>query len=1472
MGLLSKISRLSQRLRGNHRFDDPHTSINRLRICRFEEVESRRMMAADLHVGAVYYDPASGLDTKSNVIQITFEGGVEGTQLTHLVIDGSKDGGPLKFNDAIFDTAAGGLGAYGFSPLSIVSHTGFQVTSSHVEDGGTALSLDFQGFKAGMKLVLTIDVDQVLFIGTGPANGDVEVDSVDEGAEFQRSHFVTTFVAPHYHDVTTSTQFWDKYDANFAAADKNSGTKLDLPSDRYSDPSTDQSVLTAGAVATAVQQPLPNSLSGVVFADTNLNNRRDPGEQGIGGVQLALYQYDGTQYVPTSQTTMTDSQGRYHFDQLAIGKYRVIETQPGGYFSVGAEPGTVNGQIRGVVTTVDILSDLTLLGGEDSIENDFAEALPNSISGHVGNDVTGDCETNPNTPPIVGVVMHLLDSSGKVVATTKTDQNGNYSFSNLAAGTYTVHEEQPAGYLEDDAHVGSVGGVVTDQDTLSQIKLTTNLNGVHYDFCEVLPVSIAGHVGIDTTGDCDGTPNTPPIAGVVIELLDGSGKIIGTTKTDANGNYSFNNMAPGTYGVHEEQPVGYFQGDEHAGSQGGDVSTDTIAHVILLSGVHAINYNFCELLPVGISGLVRSTTTGDCNTDPNAKPIAGVTIELLNATGNVIDTAKTDAQGHYSFVNLPPGTYSVHEIQPAGYFNGDTDVGSAGGTMGDDIVTDVMLMSGVQATDYDFCEMPPASLCGFVYSDLNNNGRKDDGEAGIANVTLILRNANGQPTGATTTTDATGFYCFVGLPAGTYGISEVQPTGYLDGLDSAGTNGGTAQNPGDLISGAVLMPGDDAEDYDFGELLPASIGGLVRVSPTGDCQNDPNVSPLSGVVVHLIDANGSVIGTTKTDSNGRYQFANLTPGTYSVQEDQPNGYFEGDSDVGSAGGLSINVNLLGNIELGSGTQGTDYDFCEMPPRTLSGFVFQDGPPIPVQTAGEVPNVPTVRDGKLTADDTRLAGVTLELRDGVTGQPILGSAALPGFYAANQPIRTVTDANGHYVFRGLPAGTYGVYDVKPGGYISGIDTAGSLGGAVISTWSVTDPAVLAQITAQPQDDAILQIEMSSAIDSNNNNFSLVTTAQSVQVFPLPQPIVNPLQTPPGPAVPLNEFFAPLNPLPPFLLSPLLTRAGGAMFTWHLSIVDAGQPRAVSAEEAVVKLTSLRQGDESTWEDGDLAEGEFILPMDARRNGQLNARKVVFGIRGAIPISGDFNGDGKSEVGVFKDGQWFIDLNDNGVWDAGDLWARLGHKGDRPVTGDWDGDGKTDIGIYGRAWRGDPRALAHEPGIPDPHNENTAVQKNVPRPENQTPVGKRTLQLTSTGKPRADLIDHVFLYGTAGDHPVVGDWNGDGTATIAVFRNGVWHRDMDGDGKWTKADRTAHFGQPGDLPVAGDFNGDGIDELGIYRDGVWYIDTNGNGVIDPEDQVFELGGPGDKPVVGDWNGDGTTEPGVFHDTSPGLTKAS
>ena len=1454
---------LFRRLLGRgSRVDPAHKKPRRPHICRIEQFETRLAMAANLHVGSVYYERAGGDDALPNTIEFTYEGGADRTQLTQIIIDGDKDGRGRSSGDIFFDTSAGGLGAFKSNPLRIVSHDGFNVVGTHVEDGGMRLVIDLEGFDAGETLVISIDVDESQFVD--PDTGEIDTNAVAEGGEFQRSHFYATFEAPHYEEITTHVQFWDEYDDNFETVARQTGSQLDLPPDRYRGP-VDLSDFTAGAVAQAEQIPLPSSISGVVFVDQNLNNRQEAGEQGIGNVNLTLLLFDGATYVASGKTTVTDTQGNYAFEGLAPGTYRVVETQPLGYFSVGARAGTVDGVVRGVVTNDDVLSEISLLGGEDSIRNDFAEALPNSISGYVHADRDGDCVRDPGEPRLEGVVILLLNERGDVIATTVTDSEGFYRFDNLAPGTYGIFEKQPDGYLNGDHHAGSAGGLTSDIDTITEIVLTSGVEGVNYDFCELEAASISGYVHVDLDGDCTNDPGEPPLEGVVIRLVDESGAVIRTTTTNANGFYIFDDLAPGTYGVIEEQPDGYLNGATQVGSLGGVLGVDTVTEIVLPAGVEAVEYNFCEVLPGSISGFVYVSTTEDCEHTPDSPPIAGVTIELRDAAGTVITTTLTDANGYYLFDDLAPGIYSVHEIQPAGYFNGATHVGSVGGVLGDDVVSEIMLLSAVDAVEYNFCEIPPADLCGWVYVDANNNGQRDTGEVGIGGVTLELKDAQGNPTGLTTITDADGRYCFLDLRPGTYAVGEIQPVGYLDGLDSPGTEGGFAQNPGDMIMGIALKPGVSADEYNFGELLPASIGGHVVARDGENCEIELGATPISGVTVQLLDANGSIVATTTTNANGQYLFNELLPGTYSVLEIQPTGYFEGEAHEGSVGGEVLTTNLISEIVLGSGTRAVHYDFCEIPPATISGFVFQDGPPIPVTDSSQPIFVPDFRDGSLTPDDTMLPGVTLMLRDGVTGEPILGSVALVGTYPADQPITTVTDAGGFYEFVGLPPGVYGVYEVAPEGYIRGIDTAGSLGGIVISNWTTVPPSVLDQLTSPPTDDAIIDIGLPAGKHSTDNNFSVVVTAPEVQVFVLPggpQPQV-------AAAAPFNpsfeDTFAPVIPQLPFLVAPQLTRAGGHMYTWHLSIVNAGQPRGVVDGGAQFQLTSASNADQIAWRRPDMVQAEWTLLTDV--DDPASARTVRFGMQGGTPITGDFNGDGKSELAIFKDGRWYIDLNDNGVWDEGDLWAKLGHRYDLPVTGDWDGDGKDDIGIYGPAWLRDPRAIKHEPGLPDPDNKNTHVHKNIPRHPHRNTVGHREMKHTASGKRREDIIDHVFLYGMPGDHPIVGDWNGDGIDTIAVFRDGRWHRDRDGDGKWTNSDAHHGFGQKGDKPVVGDFNGDGVDDLGVFRDGVWYIDTNGNGIIDGEDMVIHLGAAGDYPVVGDWDGDGTSDPGVYH--NPGAT---
>src|SRR5690606_34718358 len=152
--------------------------------------------------------------------------------------------------------------------------------------------------------------------------------------------------------------------------------------------------------------------------------------------------------------------------------------------------------------------------------------------------------------------------------------------------------------------------------------------------------------------------------------------------------------------------------------------------------------------------------SGDCG-DPNNPPLPGVTVELLNSSGQVIATRTTDVNGYYKFDGLPPGSYTVREYTPEGFFDGGEKAGSEGGDVTNDLISNIVLTSGTDAVNYDFCEIPPAKLCGYVYVDWNNNGIKEVGEAGIAGVTVHLTDANGNLLGVTVTTDANGKYCFV---------------------------------------------------------------------------------------------------------------------------------------------------------------------------------------------------------------------------------------------------------------------------------------------------------------------------------------------------------------------------------------------------------------------------------------------------------------------------------------------------------------------------------------------------------------------------------------------------------------------------------------------------------------------------------------------------------------------------------------
>ena len=137
------------------------------------------------------------------------------------------------------------------------------------------------------------------------------------------------------------------------------------------------------------------------------------------------------------------------------------------------------------------------------------------------------------------------------------------------------------------------------------------------------------------------------------------------------------------------------------------------------------------------------------------------------------------------------------------------------------------------------------------------------------------------------------------------------------------------------------------------------------------------------------------------------------------------------------------------------------------------------------------------------------------------------------------------------------------------------------------------------------------------------------------------------------------------------------------------------------------------------------------------------------------------------------------------------------------------------------------------------------------------------IDATGNNAFDAASDIKGWGVAGWIPVTGDWNGDGKTDLGAVNpaNMTWFRDMNGDFACNPATELAGWGSPGVTPVVGDWNGDGKDDLGVFSGGIWFIDANGNQAFDPASDIFGWGVAGWTPVVGDWNGDGKDDLGAI-----------
>ncbi|MFD4658694.1 transglycosylase family protein [Kitasatospora sp. NPDC058444] len=269
-------------------------------------------------------------------------------------------------------------------------------------------------------------------------------------------------------------------------------------------------------------------------------------------------------------------------------------------------------------------------------------------------------------------------------------------------------------------------------------------------------------------------------------------------------------------------------------------------------------------------------------------------------------------------------------------------------------------------------------------------------------------------------------------------------------------------------------------------------------------------------------------------------------------------------------------------------------------------------------------------------------------------------------------------------------------------------------------------------------------------------------------------------------------------------------------------------------------------------------------------------------------GDFNGDGKADIGVLYDDGKDGDRNRTKlytftstgagftspklVWDsATDPVKSWNWAASKPVSGDFDGDGRTDL------------AIAYDYG------KNGDV--------NRTAVWAFASTGTGFASPRKawdSSTDPVKSWSWAASKPVAGDFDGDGKTDIGVLYDYGKEGDRNRSGLWTLTSTGTGFNSPRQVwdsgsdswnwttskPVAGDFSGDGRTDVGVFYDygrtdsvnrtAVWTFTSTGTGFAGPNrawdsatDLVKSWSWAASKPVAGDFSGDGRTDLGVLYD---------
>lgn len=376
--------------------------------------------------------------------------------------------------------------------------------------------------------------------------------------------------------------------------------------------------------------PTP-TIAGKKFEDINGDGTREPGEPGLGGWTIELYQNGAL-----LTSTTTDANGDYQFsldaNHLAISSenFKLREVQ---------QPGWVASRTPDAVRVP--------FGSENSVvgDNDFGNYRPAKIEGVKYEDMDADGNRDSGDPGLRDWTIELR-SGPSAPQSAVTDAAGAYALSGLRPGTYTVAEQLKPGWRysapSDGTHTITIRS--GDSETAS--------------FGNYRPATIEGIKFDDHDVNRQRDPADGGLPGWTIRLSGGR-SADASAVTDGDGRYAFSGLIPGRYVVGETLKSGWRQSAP-------------------ASGTHAVIVRSGDRKTADFGNVCLGTAQVAITNQSSGAPLAGVEVraEEITVPGVLSNepTLPRTTSATPTFADLLPGTYRVIAFLPARAYTTDPDL------------------------------------------------------------------------------------------------------------------------------------------------------------------------------------------------------------------------------------------------------------------------------------------------------------------------------------------------------------------------------------------------------------------------------------------------------------------------------------------------------------------------------------------------------------------------------------------------------------------------------------------------------------------------------------------------------------------------------------------------------------------------------------------------------------------------------